>query len=375
MNENREQVYELLTRSVEVGDGDEQVSLREEAVRLADLGGDLQLQYFAREVYVRACVFGGAAENALVAFSWLLAQFDKNPGKFDEWAILWKYKWIVGTIYNFPQVSKARIYEMLDDLSERSLRAGYGLRAVYNHRYRLEKFWDNREKAVEYFNKMEELPEDGLSNCPVCVKDERVSFSIYSGNDSRALELAKPLLSGGEKCATVPHRTYANLLLPLVRLGQQKQALLYHRRGYPLISSNKNFLDRIADHLILLTLTGNFSNAVRLVEKHYVWTETNRDVLCRFRFFRAAWLLFEMLAETPVVSKESLRLNLPWSFPLYSESRHYDPVQLASWLKEQADEIARRFDARNETDFFVRTLAETPALKELCAPFPLADVE
>src|SRR5207244_1055466 len=140
MSENREQVYELLTRSVEVGDGDEQISLREEAVRLADLEGDLKLQYFAREVYVRACIFGGDTEKALVAFSWLLAQFDRNPGAFDQWAILWKYKWIVAAIYNYPQVSKARIYEMLDDLSERSLRAGYGLHAVYNHRYRLEKF-------------------------------------------------------------------------------------------------------------------------------------------------------------------------------------------------------------------------------------------
>jgi hypothetical protein len=370
MSEVAAQVYQLISQSLDLEDGDAQISLREEAVRLADLRGDLKLQYFAREVYVPACIFGGAEEKGLVAFSWLLAQFDQNPGRFDQWGILWKYKWIVGVIYDFPQVPKARILEMFDDLAERSLSAGYGLRAVYNHRYRIEKFWDNKAKAIEYFHKMEALPKDALNDCPACEIDERVGFSIYCGNDERAVELALPLLDGGKKCATVPLRTYADLLLPLVRLGRQKEALLYHRRGYQLISANQSFVDHVADHLIFLVLTENPRNAIHLVEKHYLWTETNRDVLSCFRFFRAAWLLFEVLAES---QEDSLRLDLPRSFPLHSESGDYDPARLAAWFKEKTEAIARRFDERNETDFFLRTVAERPLLKELSAPFPFVE--
>jgi len=216
---------------------------------------------------------------------------------------------------------------------------------------------------------MEELPKDDLSDCPACEIDERVGFSIYCGNDERAVELALPLFDGGNKCATVPLRTYANLLLPLVRLGRQKEALLYHRRGYQLISANQSFVDNVADHLIFLALTENFSNAIHLVEKHYLWTETNRDVLSRFRFFRAAWLLFEMLAER----EGSVNLNLPKSFPLYSAAGNYDCAQLAGWFKQKAEALAMRFDERNETDFFLRTVAETPLLKELSGPFPLLE--
>ena len=368
MSEVAAQVYQLIRQSMDFEDGDAQISLREEAVRLADLRGDLKLQYFAREAYVRACIFGGAEQKGLVAFSWLLAQFDQNPGLFDQWAILWKYKWIVGVIYDFPQVPRARLYEMFDDLAERSLSAGYGLRAVYNHRYRLEKFWDDKAKAIEYFHKMAALPKDDLSDCPACGIDERVGFSIYCGNDERAVELALPLLDGVQKCATVPHRTYANLLLPLVRLGRQKEALLYHRRGYQLISATQSLVELVADHLIFLALTENFSNAIHIVEKHYLWTENNRNVLRRFRFCRAAWLLFELLAES---QEDSPRLDLPRSFPLYSVSGDYDPARLAAWFKEKAEAIARRFDQRNETDFFMRTIAETPLLKALRAPFPL----
>jgi len=367
MSEAADEVYHLLRQSLDLEDGDAQIALREEAVRLADLGGDLKLQYLAREVFVRSCIFGGATEKGLVAFAWLLAQFDNHPGRFDQWAILWKYKWINGVICDFPQVPKKRIYEMLDDLEQRALKAGYGLRAVTNQRYRAEKFWDNREKAIEYFRKLEELPTDTLSNCPLCEADERVSFAIYCGNDARALNIAMPIFDGDEQCGSVPHRTYANVLLPLMRLGRQKEALRYHLKSYSLIANNKAFLDKIADHIICLALTENFKPATALVEAHYAWTETNRDLFGHFRFFRAAWLLFDLLAE----QNTWINLDMERTFPLYSDDSLYQCADLAAWFKQKAEVIARRFDERNETDFFMRTITNTPALKKLVASFPI----
>lgn len=370
MSDYRERAFELIEESLRFGDGDERIEVCESAVREADLGGDLQTQYLAREHSVRAYVFGGAPEKALVGFSWLLAQFDNNPGEFSEWGILWKYKWMMGLICRFPQVPKARIYEMLDDLEARALRAGYGLHAVYNHRYRIEKFWDNKEKASEYFQKMTELPTDDLSNCPVCLRDEFVSFAIYFDLNARALELARPLLDGEEKCGTVPHRTYANLLLPMVRLGRQEEGLNFHRAGYRLIKNNRSSVDRVSQHLVFLTLTENFANAVALFEKHYPWTEQNRDGFDLFHFFRASWLLFDVMSGR---GQTALRLNMPGSFLQKPEDGYYRANELADSFRQKAAELARQFDERNETNFFSRTIAETPALKDLCAPFPLGE--
>jgi sulfur relay (sulfurtransferase) DsrC/TusE family protein len=117
-----------------------------------------------------------------------------------------------------------------------------------------------------------------------------------------------------------------------------------------------------------LTLTENFNRAITLVERHYSWTETTRNAFSHFRFFRAASLLFEILAERG----GPINVNLPRSFPLYSETGAYDSAQLAAWFKQKAATIAQRFDERNETDFFMRTIAETHLLKDLLAPFPLA---
>ena len=370
MSDYRERAYELLEESLRFGDGEERIEVCESAVREADLGGDLQTQYLAREHCVRAYVFGGAPEKALVGFSWLLAQFDNNPGEFSEWGILWKYKWMMGLICDFPQVPKARIYEMLDDLEARALRAGYGLHAVYNHRYRIEKFWDNKDRAREYFQRMTELPVDDLSNCSACLRDEYVGFAIYFDLDARALELAQPLLDGEDKCGTVPHRTYANLLLPTVRLGRQAEGLSYHRAGYRLIKNNRSFADRISQHLVFLTLTENLDHAVALFEKHYPWTEQNRNGFDLFHFYRAAWLLFDLMFGR---GKTVLHLNLHGSFSQYAEDGNCRTDRLADLFKQQADTLAQQFDLRNETDFFSRTMAETPALKDLCASFPLSE--
>jgi hypothetical protein len=91
MNELAEQeIYELLDTALDLEEGDERISLLEAAVRLVDREGDLDLQYGVREELIRASIFGGATDKALVTFSWCLAQFDRNPGQFSEWAILWK---------------------------------------------------------------------------------------------------------------------------------------------------------------------------------------------------------------------------------------------------------------------------------------------
>lgn len=368
MSSPAEKAVKLIEQSLEVPEGDEQISLCEAAVSAADATGDLKLQYYARDRLVSAGIFGGHTEKALVAYSWCLAQFDKNPGEFSQWTILWKYKWVMGLIRNFPHVPKDKLYAMLEDLTARMQKAGYGMRAAYNQRYRLEKFLDHKQRALEYFRKMEEQPADEISNCSACELDDRVSFYIYCGEHARAVELAAPIIDGREECGSVPHGTYANLLLPLVRLARQTEALIYHQRGYDLIADNRRYLDDLADHLIFLALTENFERALELFARHYVWTERSRDLFHRFNFFRAAWFLFAVIAER---DRKSLRLNLPNSFPSHQPGGHYDPAQLAAWFKDSAIELGKRFDRRNETGAFARMMNETSSLKELIRPFPL----
>ena len=144
-------VRELMNRAARLEDGDEKIMTLEEAVRIADTGNDIQLQYNAREELVEAAFWGGEADKALVAYSWCLAQFDKNPEQFSEWVLLWRYKWIVNIIIDFPQIPREQIYKMLDEMERRYLQAGYGLRVVYYYRYRINKFFGYRDEALRHY--------------------------------------------------------------------------------------------------------------------------------------------------------------------------------------------------------------------------------
>lgn len=360
-SEIESKVKALVKETVYLPDDDEKVAILEEAVRLADTGRDIKLQYETRETFLRAAYFSGAIEKALVAFSWCLAQFDKYPGKFDEWMILWRYKWMINVISDFPEVSKEQIYQMLDEMAERYRKSGNGLRAVYKYRYRFELFRGNREEAIKHYNHAINLPEDELSDCAACELDEQVTFNIYSGKDYLALLIAKPILSGVRKCSSVPHRTLAKLLLPLLRLGQRDRAWEFHLQGYRLIEGNKAYLSYLSDHLMFLPLYGDLEKAALLLEKHYTWSEKIKNMHDRYLFYRAAWLFLDIMSE----SADTLELSLPPSFPLYDESGRYETRRLADWFKQEAHLIGEKFDRRNETDHFAQELGETLALKEL----------
>ena len=269
---------------------------------------------------------------------------------------------MVNVICDFPQISREQIYEMLDDMEQRFRNAGYGLRAVYRYRYRTERFFGNRGEATKLYNRAEELSKDGMSDCAACETDEQASFRLYCGEDERALSVAEPLLLGRQKCRSVPQRTYSKVLLPLLRLGRREEAWQYHMRGYSMIEHDRGMLDYLCEHLVFLSLYDDLNNAARLLEKHYVWTEENTNVFERFMFYRAAWLFLELAAEA---GDDQLELQLPRSFPLYSEDGLYQTAALKDWFESRARELAKKFDQRNGNDYFMKELLDMDALKAL----------
>lgn len=358
-------VYTAVVKARGMENGDERVAVAEEAVRAADAGSDLKLRYFARQELLEAAFWGGSPEKSLVAFSWLLAQHDRHPELFDESWLLWTYKWIVNTICDFPQVSKEKIYEMLDDMARRYVAAGRGLRVVEQHRYRVERFWGNREEAVRIYRRAAALPSDDLSNCPACEADERVSFHVYTDDYARGLEEARPILEGALKCRTVPHRTLARFLVPLLRMDRRAEAREFHLRGYPLVEGDKGLLAYACDHLVYLSLAGEDARAAELLAGHYHFAEGTADLHNRYLFYRAAWLFTDIAAGAADPGGPPLRLRMPSTFPLFEPSGLYDAGRLASWFRREARRLAERFDARNGNDYFSRKLEETASLKEL----------
>lgn len=367
-----EHVRELFIQTYYLDDGDSKIMLLEEAVRLADICGDFALQYDARDRLINAATFGGAPEKALVAYSWCLAQYDRRASEqdVDLWRLLWMYKWILSNIASFPQIAKAQILEMLDDMAVRYERAGYSLRPNYMLRNRIYKYWDAAE-AAKFFRKAQETYRDSASDCAACELDDAVSFALRQTDDAEAVRLAAPIIQGRLRCGSIPKITFANLLLPLTRLGRLDEAVSLHLQGYRLIArAGKGYISSVADHITFLNVTENFDRAVRIFEKHLADASSLADLASKFDYYVAAWFLLDNLRE-----RETLKLRLPRTLAVYEESGVYGVARLARWFLEQAQTLAARFDARNESDYYTRCIEQTAALKASSFAYPIRETD
>ncbi|HEY7315188.1 MAG TPA: hypothetical protein VH643_37935 [Gemmataceae bacterium] len=364
----QEQIEELQDQACGLPDGPSKMALLEEAVRLADAHRDLWLGDEVRADLIRTATFSGYPEKALVAFSWRLAQSDRDPQLFPETDLLWEFKWITDSLPGFPQITRRQIEDMLDDMTRRYQRSGASLRAVYKLRCQIAMAMCEPAEARTYHRQWEKTPRDYSSDCPACEQNHRVRFQLFAGKKEKALEMAEPILHGSLRCAEIPHATYALVLLPLVQLGQVEQAVEYHHKGYRLISNNRKFIDESADHLTFLSLTDNLPRAVKLFEKHLEWALDAKDLYWRWKFYLAAQFLMSRIAAN---GQTSLKLRLPKAAACYQEEGRYDVDTLSAWIEEACRELAERFDARNGNDGFKRRLAANRRLTRWLTPYPL----
>jgi hypothetical protein len=362
------QIEELRDQAYVLPEGPSKLAFLEEAVRLADVHQDVALADDVRKELINAATFSGYPEKALVAFSWRLAQCDRDPDKFPEQQILWEYKWIADSLTDFPQISRQQIDDAFDDMARRCERSGAGLRAVHKLRWQSALNRCEPDTAREYYRKWEQTPRDWNTDCAACEQDDFVEYHLFLGEKEKALELAEPILDGTLRCATIPQNTYGRVLLPLVQLGQVDKAAIYHRRGYRLICNNRKFLSAISNHLRFFALTDNFAQALRLLEKHLEWALEAKDLLTQWRFLLAARFCLRRLAEN---GHTSLKLRLSKAAACFREEGTYEVAVVASWLDELCRELAARFDARNGNDGFAHLLAAQDELKQWVTPYPL----
>ena len=368
MSDHRDNIAELLERADDLPEGPGQIALCEEAVRLADTHGDELAGFHARKQLVHAATFGGRPDVSLVAFSWCLSRVDANPDNYDETELLWQYKWVVQHVGQFPHISRQQIDGLLDDMAARFRRHGSNLHAVHMIRRDLAVELCDREVAETAHKQFTAVDRDPLSDCPACVNDGTIEYQLFLGRDEDALTTARPALDGRMTCGEVPHRTYAYVVLPLLRLGKLERAARAFKNGYKLIRANPKFVRHKAQHLAFLALTGNMARAATLFERHLAESIRSPSVSWKFEFYAAARLFLDRLMRGKVIPL----LRIPDELRASGEPMQ-PATQVAGWLDAQMAEIAAAFDRRNGNDGFTRKIAWFRDQARYATDFPLDD--
>ena len=363
-----EQIQEFLGEAEGFGHGPTQLALVERAVELADSLGDAEVAFYVRMELVEAATFAGRTDLAMIAFSWLLTKYDENPEEHDGYQLLWRYKWILENVADFPNIEKAQIEALYDDMKRRYKAEGSTLHAYWAIRRNNALIMGDATAAKKADAKLLTTPRDHLSNCPACVQDEQVEYCVFVGDDAGAIRAAKPILSGKMVCGEVPERTYADLVLPLIRLGKHERALENFRTGYRLIDRDPKFVRHKAMFLIGLTLTDNLSRAVKLLDRHLPEALVSASPWWRFEFLLAARLLSEKLAES---GKKTLPIRIPEGVALEGGDGKPTVAALIAWLDAELSASAAKFDARNGNKSFAKRVRGFRKLFEYEKPCPL----
>jgi hypothetical protein len=337
---------------------DAAIPILEEAIRIADVHGDLALGFEARTELVDVACWTGHPDKMLVAFGWCLSTLDAHPDRFDRHTTYWTYKWVVLALAGFPEVSLAQIDAMLDDIGARYERIGASLRPIHYLRCWLSEATGCTEQADRGYHAWLAAPRDSLSDCVACETDDRVAYAGWRGRWDAALEHAAPLLAGRMRCAEVPDRTYARLLVPLLRLGRDEEAVDLHRRGIRGITRTHKQVSRIGDHLAFLALGGSFEKAGDLVERFLPAALTHADRSDRLDFLCDVRLYADLLVRAGVAE---VRLALPRAAAIFDEHGRYAPAALSAWAAAEARALAERFDARNGNTHVSRGVVEHAA--------------
>jgi hypothetical protein len=368
----------MLEMAQQMNQGPEKIAWLESTIRQADLEQNQQVAFEARDEMIDAATWGGQAEKALLAFAWCLNHHDQQAPEARDWwqeqNLLWRYKWILGSLDNFPNIPHERIERLFQDFEQRLTQAGHGTRAVAHKRLNYAQHRGDRTEAAKQFERWQTTPRDSMADCNACEANEVVSYHIFLEQHEQALLAAKPLLEKRLTCHSVPTSTYASVLRPLLILGRLEEAARYHKLGSK-ISGDPDYLSSNADHLEFLALTGNLANAKRLVEKNLRIALETRELKEKFLFF-AAMLTWTICLER--AGQEQVNLNLTSSIPVATsenprlqKAKAYRVDALKTWVESAANQLVVAFDANIGRPEFAKQLEESRQVLKYAVDYPL----
>ncbi|MFD9691663.1 hypothetical protein ACFWXO_38555 [Kitasatospora sp. NPDC059088] len=317
----------------------------EEVIRHADALGLVEFAFDVRMSATSVFQHSWAPEKAFLTFSWCLAAYDREPHRFGsghEHTLLWQFKWMVYSVYQYPEIPLQRGTDLLADMERRYRRGGHSMHAVLQHRGEAAQSIGEIERAQAHYEEMALTRRDALSDCAGCVPSSQVQTLVALGRDEEAIRIGESAVRSG--CTEQPQLIYSELLLPFLRSGLGERAVEAHRAAYRRIRDNPHHLGELALNLLFCVHSGNLGRGLDLIERHLSWLDRPRTPLTEMEFAAAAVAVLSRSQE-----QNGGDGDVVLRFPTVEGKRRPDTrvADLAVELRERALGIAERFDARN----------------------------
>jgi hypothetical protein len=367
MRDTLSDVWKILEEAAGLNDGPTKVELLQEAVRLADHQRDIDAGFVARLRLQEAALVCGSADVLLVAYSWCLAQAEKEPERFSLNQVLWRYRWAIVYLPTFPEVPRAKIEDAIADMTERYRSAGASLRPVHLLRWKVAMKLGDGPMAADARRAWSRCRHDWLSDDPQTELVTQIDYHLFRERWAEAAETAAGYIEGRFRDPAYLDSVLSWMPVPLLRLGRMTDAMAVHERGYRLTVRNAALVTQAGRHVQFLALTHNFPRAIRLVERYLPYC-VGSDPEDKVEFYPCLLTLLQMLMRT---GKDSMRLRLTLTCPGFRPDGRYDLSELERVYQAEASDVCKRYDARDGNEYYARLLAGNCELLSLAVPNPL----
>lgn len=335
--------------------------------RHADAANATAFAFSARMAAISEFHHGGDPTRAFLAFSWCLATADRKPeivSGHHNHSLLWRFKWVVWALPQFPDIPLDRTMAVLDDMERRYRLGGHSLHAVYQHRWLVAHHVGDTDGAQEWYDRMLTAPRGGLSDCAACVPSGQVRHLSTLGRYDEAIRIGEPFKAGG--CTEQPQWMLAELLLPYLATGRLDDAADAHRTGSRLIRNDRHHLDNAALHLTFCGRSGNEATGLTLIERHLSWLERPSSPFAAMEFASAAALVLGRLKASGqgdlTIRRRSDDGILRWDATV---------ADVHDEVTAQAMALAARFDIRNGNTYQSDRVASRMSAAPLVGRLPL----
>ena len=328
-----------------------------EAIRLADKlqNTDRQLEFrfgYASEMYFQddppKCI-GVAAEFGSI-FEAAPLEIRKDKAWIDAYLMITQLG--VDVMKNLPQIPMPQYEAALEQYNQLTKRYGIGRRTYFWQMYERWEYADPK-RALEYIElAMQTPPDDHFGNCNACEHSWAAELYIRLGRLEEAQRYVQPLETYRfSPCENSFQNIWAAYLESALDRGDLEAAVPLAQKLYKKGNRTRTDLRVLGPVLRCWGMT-NVDRGLSLFAKRLEWSIGMWDQKKVYDFDKGACVLFRRLAGV----RQTVKLELPQTFPLWREDGRYSVEELADWFQTQAESIGRRFDRRNSSHYFEQDL-------------------
>lgn len=357
---------EMLHKASQLDDAMPKVELLQQAIDWADTHHD-ERAYQARIALMEVTLHLGRADLLMVAFAWCLAKAEANPEQYDYVELLWRFRWAIVNMPSFPTIPRSQIDSAIADMSRRYKAAGAAMRAVHLLRWKVAMGLHDLRLATEARRAWSRSPTGWLCDDHDTERVTQLKYLLQRERWTEAVAWGDDWIVGRRAHLAFEESVLAWLLIPLLRLKRDADAMRCHLRCQRLCGTNVALVVNAANNLTFLALTHNFTRGLKLIERHLAFC-VRSDPEDQFEFFIALLTMMRMLQR---VGRANVKLKLEPHCHGYQADGNYEAAAMEAVYVQQLRGLATAYDRRNGNPSHRRWLEESSELLTLARPISL----